>query len=169
MRSAEVPSWVLHHREVRRPSLASEATGSTAPRAGGGRGALLRNRGWARTRQARPSWGGPAVWGRTRQARPSRVDWRGGADATERVPPVWTGAGARTRQARPSRVASSWSRTRQARPSRVDWRGGADATSASLPCGVVVVADATSASLPCGVVVVANLLAHLAMAVNFHC
>ena len=70
--------------------MASEAAGSTAPRAGGGRGALLRDRGWARTRR-----------------------------------------------------------------------------SASLPCGVVVVADATSASLPCGVVVVADSLAHLAMAVNF--
>lgn len=32
--------------------MASEAAGSTAPRAGGGRGALLRDRGWARTRRS---------------------------------------------------------------------------------------------------------------------
>ena len=88
--------------------MASEAAGSTAPRAGGGRGALLRDRGWARTRRSA-----------------SLLGWTGGV--------------------------------------------GAHATSASLPCGVVVVADATSASLPCGVVVVADPLAHLAMAVNFHC
>ena len=109
--------------------MASEAAGSTAPRAGGGRGALLRDRGWARTRRSA-----------------SLLGWTGGV--------------------------------------------GAHATSASLPCGVVVVADATERVPPVRrrgrgrdkrVPPVRRRrgrppplffflsLAHLAMAVNFHC